>query len=73
MSITESLINLRSQISEESFQEIILLVEGSLFKADKRGDLFDDISKILTGKDLAAHLKCGTQKLIKTLKDKKKK
>ncbi len=73
MSITESLISLKENISEESFQDIMQLVEGSLFKADKRGDLLDDISKLLTGKDLAGHLKCGTQKLVKAIKDKKKK
>lgn len=66
------LINLRESVSEETYEEVIRLVEGSLFGADKRGDLFDDISRALTGKSIGDHLRHGAQKLVKNASDKVK-
>lgn len=66
----ELLENLRESVSEETYEEVIRLVEGSLFGADKRGDLFDDISRALTGKSIGDHLRHGAQKLVKNASDK---
>ena len=73
MKILESLDSIKEQVSEETYQHILQLVENSLFPADKRGDLFDDISKALTGKTLGGHLQHGTQKLVDSILKRKKK
>ena len=72
MQTVDLLISLRESVSEETYEEIIRLVEGSLFGADKRGDLFDDISRALTGKSIGDHLRHGVQKLVKNAGDKVK-
>ena len=72
MQTVDLLINLRESVSEETYEEVIRLVEGSLFGADKRGDLFDDISRALTGKSIGDHLRHGAQKLVKNASDKVK-
>lgn len=72
MQTVDFLINLRESVSEETYEEVIRLVEGSLFGADKRGDLFDDISRALTGKSIGDHLRHGAQKLVKKASDKVK-
>ena len=72
MNISESLTMLKESVSEETYTDIIRLVEGSLFKADKRGDLLDDISKALTGKTLGDHLRHGAKKLAKGATEKVK-
>ena len=72
MQTVDLLINLRESVSEETYEEIIRLVEGSLFGADKRGDLFDDISRALTGKSIGDHLRHGAQKLVKNASDRVK-
>ena len=72
MQTVDLLINLRESVSEETYEEVIRLVEGSLFGADKRGDLFDDISRAITGKSIGDHLRHGAQKLVKSASDKVK-
>lgn len=66
MKTVDSLINIQEKISEETFQEIMQVMEG-LFVNDGRGDLFDDISKALTGKPVMHHVRKGTSKAVKFL------
>lgn len=66
MNTIDSLIVLQENLSEENFQEIMQVMEG-LFIKDGRGDLFDDISKALTGKPLTHHIRKGTTKAVKYL------
>ena len=72
MSINESLAIIKEEVSEQTYIDIVQLIESSLFPADNRGDLLDDISKVLTGKSLGDHLRHGTQKLVKAIIDKRK-
>lgn len=65
-----SILNLlETKVSQETFNDIIQIAEG-LYTKKKRGDLLDDISKFLTGKTLKDHIKCGTQKAVKTVANK---
>ena len=48
---------------EETFQEIMQVMEG-LFVKDGRGDLFDSVSKLITGKTVMHHVKKGTTKAL---------
>ena len=66
MKTVDSLINIQEKISEETFQEIMQVMEG-LFVNDGRGDLIDDISKALTGKPVMHHVRKGTSKAVKFL------
>ena len=66
MKTVDSLIILQENLSEENFQEIMQIMEG-LFVNDGRGDLFDDISKALTGKPLTHHIRKGATKAVKYL------
>lgn len=66
MSAIDSLIILQENLSEENFQEIMQVMEG-LFVKDGRGDMFDDVSKLLTGKPVMHHVRKGTSKAIKYL------
>lgn len=66
MNTIDSLFLLKEQLSEENFQEIVQIMEG-LFVNDGRGDLFDDVSKLLTGKPLTHHIRKGTTKAVKYL------
>jgi hypothetical protein len=66
MKTINSLTNIQEKVSEETFQEIMQVMEG-LFVNDGRGDLFDDISKALTGKPVIHHVRKGTSKAVKFL------
>ena len=66
MKIINSLVNIQEQVSEETFQEIMQIMEG-LFINDGRGDLFDDVSKLITGKPVIHHVRKGTSKAVKYL------
>lgn len=63
---------LESRVSEQTYNEIIQIVESSLFNADKRGDLLDDFSKLLTGKTVGDHIRGGIKKLTKAAGEKVK-
>ena len=66
MNTIGSLIILQENLSEENFQEIMQVMEG-LFIKDGRGDLFDDVSKLLTGKPVMHHVRKGATKAVKYL------
>ena len=66
MSTIDSLIVLQENLSEENFQEIMQVMEG-LFVKDGRGDMFDDVSRLLTGKPVMYHVRKGTSKAVKYL------
>ena len=66
MKTIDSLVNIQEQVSEETFQEIMQVMEG-LFIKDGRGDLFDDISKLVTGKPVMYHVRKGSTKAAKYL------
>ena len=51
----------------ESLEEALAVLEG-LFVNDGRGDLFDDISKAMTGKTVMGNVKAGISKLVKPKK-----
>ena len=63
MKIIDSLVNIQDQVSEETFQEIMQVVEDQII--NERGDLLDDISKTLTGKTLGQHAQHYIQKGVK--------
>lgn len=69
--VIKSLSLLEERVSPECFQDILDLTEG-LFKNDGRGDLFDDISRLFTGKSVKDHVKSGVKKLCNGAKDKVK-
>ena len=64
MKTVDSLINIQEKVSEETFQEIMQITEG-LFINDGRGDLFDDVSKLITGKPVMHHVRKGATKALK--------
>ena len=57
------------RISNEALREAMEILEG-LFVNDGRGDFFDDLSKLLTGKTLKQHISKGTAQAIKKLSSK---
>ena len=63
-------IILESKVSKKTYNDIVQLVENSLFGADKRGDLLDDFSRALTGKSIGDHLRSGVKKLTKAAGEK---
>lgn len=62
------LINLKENISEECFQDIINITEDIFL--NERGDIIDSLSKALTGKTVEQHAKDGAKKLFNVVKDK---
>ena len=69
MKTIETLISLRENVNESTYNDILKIMEG-LFIEDGRGDLLDDISKLLTNKTLKQHAQQGTQNIAKAIKQK---
>lgn len=66
MKTVKSLVTLQENVSENTFNDILQIMEG-LFVNDGRGDLLDDISKLLTGKTLKQHVQHGIKGLTKNV------
>lgn len=69
MKTIETLISLKENVNESTYNDILKIMEG-LFIEDGRGDLLDDISKLLTNKTLKQHAHQGVQNIVKAIKQK---
>lgn len=69
MKTIETLVSLKENVNESTYNDILKIMEG-LFIEDGRGDLLDDVSKLLTNRTLKQHAQQGAQNIAKAIKQK---